>query len=152
MKALKKVLIVEDHPLNLKLFRDILRAKGYHPLEDRLGCDAVKLAERHQPEFIILDVLLPYSSGIEIAQALKTKASTKDIPIIAVTALAITETHQQMLQAGCCVCLTKPFSLDRFLNALEDAIKTKSIPAKRTKDSKVLHTEDTYQLKLEKAV
>jgi len=152
MTALKKVLIVEDHPLNLKLFRDILRAKGYHPIEDRYGNEAVRLAEQHQPELIILDVLLPYSSGIEIAQLLKSKETTKDIPIIAVTALAITETHQKMLKAGCCMCLTKPFSLDCFFNALDTAIKSKVVPLKTIERQRTVFRQDSFQLELKKAI
>lgn len=117
-----KILIVEDHPLNLKLFRDILRAKGYETIEDRSGADAEFLAEHHQPDLIILDVLLPFKSGHEIAQAIRTKPQTAHIPMIAVTALAISETHQQMLDAGCYCCLIKPFSMDKFLGAVQGAI------------------------------
>jgi two-component system cell cycle response regulator DivK len=152
MSVTNRVLIVEDHPLNLKLFRDILTAKGYQTLEDRVGSEAVKLAERHQPTFIILDVLLPYSSGIEIARTLKSKIATKNIPIIAVTALAITETHQKMLQAGCCVCLVKPFSLDQFLKAIDDAIKSKTVNRVDINDSGQTHPLATYQRPLQEAV
>lgn len=120
----KKVLIVEDHPLNLKLFRDILRAKGYETIEDRSGADAEFLAAHHQPDLIILDVLLPFKSGHEIARAIRSKEQTAHIPMIAVTALAISETHQQMLDAGCYCCLIKPFSMDKFLGAVHGAIMT----------------------------
>lgn len=122
----KKVLIVEDHPLNLKLFRDILRAKGYETIEDRSGADAEFLAEHHQPDLIILDVLLPFKSGHEIARALRAKTQTSHIPMIAVTALAISDTHQQMLDAGCYCCLIKPFSMDKFLGAVQGAILSPS--------------------------
>jgi two-component system cell cycle response regulator DivK len=127
MNSLKKVLIVEDHSLNLKLFRDILRAKGYSPLEDRTGRDAEKLAERHQPQLIILDVILPHRSGVELVESLKSKVATKNIPIIAVTALAVTEIHQKLLSLGCVSCLIKPFSLDVFLKAVDQAIKSRTI-------------------------
>jgi CheY-like chemotaxis protein len=152
MGSRNQVLIVEDHPLNLKLFRDILSAKGYHTIEDRIGSEAVKLAERHQPEFIILDVLLPHSSGIEIARTLKSKIATKNIPIIAVTALAITDTHQKMLQAGCCVCLVKPFSLDRFLKAIDDAVKSKTVNRQNARDARVALSSRDYQAEYMKAV
>lgn len=152
MSPSNRVLIVEDHPLNLKLFRDILSAKGYQTIEDRVGRDAVKLAERHQPEFIILDVLLPYSSGIEIARTLKSKIATKNIPIIAVTALAITETHQKMLQAGCCACLLKPFSLDQFLKAIDDAIKSKTVNRVDGNGSKPTPALTTYHTEFQEAI
>jgi CheY-like chemotaxis protein len=151
MGSRNQVLIVEDHPLNLKLFRDILSAKGYHTIEDRIGNEAVKLAERHQPEFIILDVLLPHSSGIEIARTLKSKIATKNIPIIAVTALAITDTHQKMLQAGCLTCLVKPFSLDRFLNAVDDAVKSKTVNRMRAREAVAPVSSNAYRTELMQA-
>ena len=123
-KARKKVLIVEDHSLNLKLFRDILRAKGFDTLEDRVGRNCLEYAENNQPDLIILDILLPYSSGIELAHKLKKNKKTKHIPLLGVTALAISDTHDKMIEAGCVDCLTKPFTLDQFLRAIDFSLAT----------------------------
>lgn len=123
-KARKKVLIVEDHSLNLKLFRDILRAKGFDTLEDRVGRNCLEYAENNQPDLIILDILLPYSSGIELAHKLKKNRKTKHIPLLGVTALAISDTHDKMIEAGCVDCLTKPFTLDQFLSAIDYSLAT----------------------------
>lgn len=128
-KPLKKILIVEDHALNLKLFRDILRAKGFETLEDRVGRDCVKLAEDHQPVLIILDILLPFASGIDIATALKANEKTKHIPILGVTALAISGTHDKMIDAGCESCLTKPFTLDQFIKSIDETLSTAKLKA-----------------------
>lgn len=122
-KGRKKVLIVEDHSLNLKLFRDILRAKGFDTIEDRVGRQCLEYAENHQPHLVILDILLPYSSGIELAHKLKKNVRTKHIPLLGVTALAISDTHDKMIEAGCVECLTKPFTLDRFLSAIEFSLQ-----------------------------
>ncbi len=122
-KGRRKVLIVEDHSLNLKLFRDILRAKGFDTLEDRVGRQCLEYAENHQPDLIILDILLPYSSGIELAHKLKKNVKTKNIPLLGVTALAISDTHDKMIEAGCIECLTKPFTLDRFLDAIDFSLQ-----------------------------
>lgn len=118
----RKVLIVEDHPLNLKLFRTILLAKGFETIEDRIGDKCLAYAELYQPSLIILDVLLPHLSGIDLARALKTKESTRHIPLLGVTSLTISETHTKMKEAGCLECLTKPFSLDVFLRAVDQAL------------------------------
>jgi two-component system cell cycle response regulator DivK len=135
-KARKKVLIVEDHSLNLKLFRDILRAKGFDTLEDRVGRHCIEYAENNQPDLIILDILLPYSSGIELAHKLKKNSKTKHIPLLGVTALAISDTHDKMIEAGCVDCLTKPFTLDQFLSAIDFSLQNVlEIPQKRHKKS-----------------
>lgn len=124
----KKTLIIEDHPLNLKLFRDVLRARGYDTVEDRTGRDCLALAEKHLPNLIIMDVLLPFSSGIELARQLKANPETKNIPILGVTALAISETHDKMIEAGCVDCLTKPFTLDQLLARIEDCLNAANDP------------------------
>ena len=121
-KKAPKVLIVEDHLLNLRLFRDILVAKGYYALEDHTGEEAFNLAQFHQPQLIILDIILPYRSGLEILQDLKKDSRTQHIPVIGVTALAVSDIHQQMRALGCVDCLTKPFSLDTFLKTIDKAV------------------------------
>ena len=130
-QARRKILIVEDHSLNLKLFRDVLRAKGFDTLEDRVGKNCLDYAEIHQPDLIILDILLPYSSGIELAQQLKKNPKTQHIPLLGVTALAISDTHDKMIEAGCVECLTKPFTLDMFLKTIDFSLG--NLPNKRLK-------------------
>lgn len=122
-KKAPKVLIVEDHLLNLRLFRDILVAKGYYALEDHTGEEAFNLAQFHQPQLIILDIILPFRSGLEILQDLKKDSRTAHIPVIGVTALAVSDIHQQMRGLGCIDCLTKPFSLDTFLKTIDRAVQ-----------------------------
>ncbi len=123
-KARRKILIVEDHSLNLKLFRDILRAKGFDTIEDRVGRHCLEYAEKYQPDLVILDILLPYSSGIELAQKLKKNPKTEHIPLLGVTALAISDTHDKMIEAGCVECLTKPFTLDMFLKTIDFSLNS----------------------------
>lgn len=116
------VLIVEDHSLNLKIFRDILRARGFDTVEDRLGSQAVELAVNRLPDLIILDVLLPAGNGFQIAQTIKDDERTAHIPILCVTALAVTDTQEKMKHIGCYACLTKPFSLDVLLKAVDQGM------------------------------
>jgi|GEM_PF-1003814 len=141
-KVRKKVLIVEDHSLNLKLFRDILRAKGFDTLEDRVGRHCIEYAENNQPDLIILDILLPYSSGIELAHKLKRNSKTKHIPLLGVTALAISDTHDKMIEAGCVDCLTKPFTLDQFLNPIDFSLTPPLEKAKKGHKKSTLNQQD----------
>lgn len=76
------------------------------------GEAALHLAEHSQPNLILLDILLPDISGIEVAQRLKQSPTTANIPIVALTALARTEDRDRILNSGCTDCLTKPYDLD----------------------------------------
>ena len=82
----KKVLIVEDNELNMKLFHDLLDAQGYETLQTREGLSALALARQHQPDLILMDIQLPEISGLEVTNWLKEDDELSHIPVIAVTA------------------------------------------------------------------
>ncbi len=126
----KKILIVEDNTLNLKLFRDILHAKGFQTIEDRTGRNCLELAIAHKPDLVILDVLLPFASGIELTHQLANHDKTSHIPVVGVTALAITGTLDKMIESGCVDCLIKPFTLDQFIECVESALHQPKKPCK----------------------
>src|SRR5579872_2405939 len=67
----KKVLIVEDNDLNMKLFNDLLEAHGYNTLQTSDGVEALKLARQHRPDLILMDIQLPEISGLEVTKWLK---------------------------------------------------------------------------------
>src|SRR5699024_7561659 len=83
---LKTVLVVEDNELNMKLFHDLLQAHGYSVLQTRDGMDALRLARRHRPDLILMDIQLPEVSGLEVTKWLKEDDDLKEIPVVAVTA------------------------------------------------------------------
>ena len=85
----KKVLIVEDNDLNMKLFNDLLEAHGYITLQTRDGVEALKLARQHRPDLILMDIQLPEISGLEVTKWLKEDDDLRVIPVIAVTAFAM---------------------------------------------------------------
>ena len=82
----KKVLIVEDNELNMKLFNDLLEAHGYQTVGTRNGIDAMDLARQHRPDLILMDIQLPEVSGLEVTKWLKDDSELKGIPVVAVTA------------------------------------------------------------------
>ena len=115
----KTVLIVEDNELNLRLLTDILEYHRYTILTTRLGEPALELARQHRPDLILMDIQLPDISGMEAARRLKEDDQTRTIPIIAVTAFAMSGDEAQILASGCDAYLAKPFSIVEFLNVVE---------------------------------
>src|ERR671910_1021685 len=85
----KRVLIVEDNELNMKLFHDLLEAHGYATIETRNGIEALDLARKHRPDLILMDIQLPEVSGLEVTKWLKDDPQLKAIPVVAVPAVAI---------------------------------------------------------------
>ena len=82
----KKILVVEDNELNLKLFCDLLRAHGYEAEPVRDGRDAMDKAREFGPALIIMDIQMPHISGLELIEQLKADEDLKSVPIMAVTA------------------------------------------------------------------
>ncbi len=115
----KKVLIVEDNELNMKLFRDLLEAHGYQTIESRDGVEALKVARDERPDLILMDIQLPEVSGLEVAKWIKEDESLNNIPIIAVTAFAMKGDEEKIREGGCEGYLAKPISLTSFLETVE---------------------------------
>ena len=115
----KTVLVVEDNELNLKLLNDILEYHGYTVVTTRLGEPALELARQHSPNLILMDVQLPDISGMEAARRLKGDEQTRTIPIIAVTAFAMSGDEAKILASGCDAYVSKPFNVLEFLKIVE---------------------------------
>ena len=111
----KKIMIVEDNELNMKLFNDLLEAKGYTTIKTSDGMQAVKLAREHHPDLILMDIQLPEVSGLEVTKWLKQDEELRVIPVIAITAFAMKGDEAKMREGGCEDYLAKPISVARFL-------------------------------------
>ena len=114
----KKVLVVEDNELNLKLFCDLLRAHDYATEPVRDGREAVARAIAFLPDLVIMDIQLPHVSGLELIQQLKADDSLKGIPIMAVTAYAGRDDEDRIRAAGAEEYVSKPISLARFMETV----------------------------------
>ena len=119
----KMILIVEDDELNMKFENDLLRAHDYDTILSVDGSDALSLAREHHPDLIIMDIQLPEVSGIEHTKALKADDALKDIPILAVTAFAMSGDKEKILEAGCDGYIAKPISVSDLLETAEKLIK-----------------------------
>jgi two-component system, cell cycle response regulator DivK len=113
------VLIVEDNELTLMLLIDALQYQGYTVFTTRLGGTALEFAHRHKPDVILMDIQLPDISGMEAARQLKEDELTRMIPIIAVTAFAMSGDEKKILASGCDAYISKPFSVAELLKLVE---------------------------------
>ena len=116
--AAKKVLIVEDNELNMKLFHDLLDAHGYETLQTSEGLAALSLAKLHKPDLILMDIQLPEVSGLEVTKWLKEDDFLKGIPVVAVTAFAMKGDEEVIRQGGCEAYISKPISVTSFLETV----------------------------------
>ena len=114
----KKVLIVEDNELNMKLFHDLLSAHGFQTIQTRNGLDALQLAREHRPDLILMDIQLPEISGLEVTKWLKEDEELSSIPVVAVTAFAMKGDEQRIRAGGCEAYISKPISVATFLETI----------------------------------
>jgi two-component system cell cycle response regulator DivK len=115
----KTVMIVEDNELNMKLFHDLLEAYGYHPIGTRNGIEALDLARKHRPDLILMDIMLPEVSGLDVTKWLKEDAELKAIPVVAVTAFAMKGDEERIREAGCEAYLSKPIQVAQFIETIQ---------------------------------
>jgi len=111
----KKVLIVEDNELNMKLFADLLDAHGYETRQTREGLKAIAMARSFKPDLILMDIQLPEVSGLEVTKWLKDDEALADIPVVAVTAFAMKGDEKRIREGGCEAYIAKPISVSSFL-------------------------------------
>ena len=119
---MKKVLIVEDNELNLKLFRDLLLIKNYNIAISRNGLDIINVVLQEEPNLIIMDIYLNEILGTDLIRELKANQNTKNIPIIAITACALSKDKSEILESGCDMYMSKPVSIDNFFKAVDKFI------------------------------
>ena len=113
------ILIVEDNEKNRKLVRDVLQVKGYQTIESETAEEGIKLALEKSPALILMDIQLPGIDGITALKQLRADARTKGIPVIAITASAMTHNRQTLLAEGFDGYQTKPIALRDFLGEVE---------------------------------
>jgi two-component system cell cycle response regulator DivK len=117
-RVAKRVLVVEDNELNLKLFCDLLRAHDFAAEAVRDGREAVARAREVMPELIIMDIQMPHVTGYELILELKADEALRHIPIMAVTAYSGREDEERIRAAGADAYVSKPISLARFMQAV----------------------------------
>jgi two-component system cell cycle response regulator DivK len=110
-----KVLVVEDNPANMTLATFLLQSAGHTVLSARDAETGLALARVEQPDLVLMDIQLPGMDGLEATALLKSDRSTRAIPVIALTALAMKGDEQRILAAGCDGYIAKPLAYKDFL-------------------------------------
>ena len=111
----KRVLIVEDNDLNLKLFKGLVEQQGYETLFAKDGREAIKLSQGELPDLILMDDQLPEMSGLEVVRCLRDDERTKHIPIIAVFGFY---DERAALDAGCDAYVERPIKPLNFVRMI----------------------------------
>jgi two-component system cell cycle response regulator len=132
---IKKILIIEDNKLNLKLIRTILLISNFKVYEAENAEVGFQMIEEHRPDIILMDIQLPGMDGLTATRRIKSSKIYKDIPIIALTAKAMDGDEQKALAAGCDGYIVKPINTQGFISTLNNCIKisNKSKPNQTTK-------------------
>jgi two-component system cell cycle response regulator DivK len=110
-----KVLVVEDNPANMTLATFLLQSAGHTVLSAKDAETGLALARVEQPDLILMDIQLPGMDGLQATALLKSEPSTRAIPVIALTALAMKGDEQRILTAGCDGYIAKPLAYKEFL-------------------------------------
>jgi two-component system, cell cycle response regulator DivK len=102
------ILIVDDHPINLKLARVLLSAEGYEVRTAEDATQALAVLGEYHPRLILMDIQLPGVDGLELTRRLKADPATRDILVVALTAYAMKGDAERALDAGCDGYVPKP--------------------------------------------
>ena len=114
------ILIVEDNEKNMKLVRDVLQATGYRTLEATTGDEGVELALSQAPALVLMDVQLPGIDGVEALERLRQNEHTASIPVLALTAQAMSGDRERFLEAGFDGYLAKPVDVGELIEAVRE--------------------------------
>jgi two-component system, cell cycle response regulator DivK len=107
----RRILVVEDNPLNLKLIRDVLQVAGYDVIEAHTGEEGLHLAREDPPDLVLMDLQLPGIDGTETLHRLRQDGLGRDVLVVAVTAFAMAEDRERAALAGFEGYIEKPISV-----------------------------------------
>ena len=116
-----RILVVDDVPVHIQLLVTYLAAEGYDVVSAKDVHDAMKAVKEHQPDLILLDVMMPKMNGFKVCEVIKSDDATKFIPVILVTALNELEDKVKGMNFGADDFLAKPF------NKLELIVRVRSL-------------------------
>jgi two-component system cell cycle response regulator DivK len=117
------ILIVEDNDKNRKLVRDVLTFKGYAIIEAETGEAGIRLAQERRPSLVLMDIRLPGIDGMEALRRLRADPTTREIPVMAMTASVMSEDRQRIMGAGFDAYQGKPIEVNDFVAAVAQLLE-----------------------------
>lgn len=124
------ILLAEDNMENISAVSRYLEAKGYHIVVARNGDAAVEMASSCSPDVILMDIQMPGMNGLDAIQHIRASSQLVDVPIIALTALAMSGDRQRCLEAGATEYLSKPASLKHLQTMIQDLLKGQEVKSR----------------------
>ncbi|HKQ05093.1 MAG TPA: response regulator [Blastocatellia bacterium] len=121
-----KILLVEDNEMNRDMLSRRLERRGFQVAIAQTGEEGIAMAQSERPDLILMDMSLPVIDGWEATRRLKAASETAGIPIIALTAHAMSGDREQAIAAGCDDYDTKPIEFPRLLSKVEALLKTEA--------------------------
>lgn len=109
-----RILLVEDNPMNRRVVQFLLKAEGYSVIEASDGQGALEMLQDVVPDLILMDLQLPGLDGFSATRMIKSNPATRDIPVVALTAYAMSGDAERAREAGCDGYITKPIDPDEF--------------------------------------
>ena len=120
---LKTILHIDDDQNILDIIKYLLKGKNYRIISDTLGSNTIKLAEKYEPDIIILDVMMPDMNGYELLPLLRNNPITKDTPILI---LSVSSTQKKSLALGATIHITKPMDQPKLVKTIQNLIQYKN--------------------------
>lgn len=117
-----KILVIEDDPIILFLIRQTLQREGYEVVTATNGSEGLRLVYEIQPQLVVLDITMPGLNGHQVCHYLRSEASTKDLPIIMVTALSRPADPRRGFELGADDYLPKPFQLAELVTRVQSLL------------------------------
>ena len=120
MREMKKIMIVENEPLNMKLVSDLLEINGFQTLKAEDADTTFEILKNNHPDIILMDINLPGTDGVELFKKIREMESFKNTKIVALTSMAMKEDKERIMQVGFDKYMTKPIDTKEFIKNIKE--------------------------------
>ena len=122
-----RVLFIDNDPLVGKLVRDLLEQEGYQVAVAISGKEGLNIARAQPPDVFLLDIMMPGMDGFQVCEAIRRDDALRSIPVVMLTAMESQKLNERAFAVGAEACMTKPFSPERLLNAVNITVQNASL-------------------------